>query len=282
MSAKRSLPTSSQRTMPKRKTKSSNKKQPKKRISKKSLKRAKIKHLPKKVTEQEFQAFILPHLSLPKRGFVSKIPLWKIFNYVLHHLHTELLGGTTCRSRSIRRRASPKSTTPGCSDGSGGGARTAASRGSSSPRCKGFMRLRGSISPSSTATAPTTSLKRGIADRLFGAQAPEGQEGRPLDGPGRPRARPHAGQAREYQRIRAVPRELRNIPKGGQGTRPRRPGIAFQLRQRGGQPRRAQAHLERGDDPEHPGESPEQRPIKAEAWTAPIFQCQSLQRTVRD
>ena len=74
--------------MTKRKTKSSKKTQSKKRKSRKSLTKAKIQHLPKKVTEPEFQEFFLPHLSVPQRGFVSKIPLFKIFNYILYHLHT--------------------------------------------------------------------------------------------------------------------------------------------------------------------------------------------------
>jgi hypothetical protein len=74
--------------MTKRKTKSSNKKRSKKRKPNKSFDKAKIKHLPKKVTESEFNEFFLPHLSLPQRGFISKIPLFKIFNYILHHLHT--------------------------------------------------------------------------------------------------------------------------------------------------------------------------------------------------
>ena len=44
--------------------------------------------IPTKVTEQQFQAQIEPHLSKAKRGYVSKQPLWKIFNYVLYKLHT--------------------------------------------------------------------------------------------------------------------------------------------------------------------------------------------------
>lgn len=74
--------------MVKRKTKSSKKKRTRKRKSTKPFNKAKIQHLPKKVTENDFQEFFLPHLSLPKRGFISKIPLWKIFNYILYHLHT--------------------------------------------------------------------------------------------------------------------------------------------------------------------------------------------------
>lgn len=46
------------------------------------------KHLPVKVTEKQFNKFLLPFLSLPKAGFTSKIPLWKIFNYILYQLHT--------------------------------------------------------------------------------------------------------------------------------------------------------------------------------------------------
>lgn len=74
--------------MTKRKTKSSKKKRSSRRKPKKSFNKAKIQHLPKKVTESEFQEFFLPHLSLPQRGFISKIPLFKIFNYILYHLHT--------------------------------------------------------------------------------------------------------------------------------------------------------------------------------------------------
>lgn len=44
--------------------------------------------IPTKVTEQQFEAYIEPHLSKAKRGFVSKQPLWQIFNYILYKLHT--------------------------------------------------------------------------------------------------------------------------------------------------------------------------------------------------
>lgn len=46
------------------------------------------KHLPVKVAEKQFNQYFLPFLSLPKAGFTSKIPLWKIFNYILYQLHT--------------------------------------------------------------------------------------------------------------------------------------------------------------------------------------------------
>ena len=44
--------------------------------------------IPTKVTQEEFERHFAPHLSQAQRGFVSKIPLFKMFNYVLYRLHT--------------------------------------------------------------------------------------------------------------------------------------------------------------------------------------------------
>jgi transposase len=44
--------------------------------------------IPTSVTEAQFNTHILPFLSTAKRGYVSRIPLCKIFNYVLYRLHT--------------------------------------------------------------------------------------------------------------------------------------------------------------------------------------------------
>ncbi len=44
--------------------------------------------IPTSVTEDQFTTYILPYLSTAKRGFVSSIPLYRIFNYILHRLHT--------------------------------------------------------------------------------------------------------------------------------------------------------------------------------------------------
>jgi transposase len=41
-----------------------------------------------KITEEDFNYHIRPCLSTAKRGFVSKIPLFKVFNYILYRLHT--------------------------------------------------------------------------------------------------------------------------------------------------------------------------------------------------
>lgn len=44
--------------------------------------------IPTSVTEDQFETYIYPHLSKAKRGYESKIPLYKIFNYILYRLHT--------------------------------------------------------------------------------------------------------------------------------------------------------------------------------------------------
>jgi transposase len=44
--------------------------------------------IPIDVTEAQFNQYFLPHLSVAMRGYVSKIPLYKIFNYVLYKLRT--------------------------------------------------------------------------------------------------------------------------------------------------------------------------------------------------
>src|SRR5574341_1297389 len=44
--------------------------------------------LPKRVTEKQFERFFLPFQSLPKRSRKFKIPLWRVFNYILYQLRT--------------------------------------------------------------------------------------------------------------------------------------------------------------------------------------------------
>jgi transposase len=44
--------------------------------------------IPVSVTEEQFREHIQPRLNTAKRGYVSKIPLYKIFNYILYRLHT--------------------------------------------------------------------------------------------------------------------------------------------------------------------------------------------------
>lgn len=44
--------------------------------------------IPVALTEEQFITHVKPHLSVAKRGYVSKQPLFQIFNFVLHVLHT--------------------------------------------------------------------------------------------------------------------------------------------------------------------------------------------------
>lgn len=44
--------------------------------------------IPVSLTEKEFNEHVLPYLTVAKRGYISKIPLFKIFNYLLYRLHT--------------------------------------------------------------------------------------------------------------------------------------------------------------------------------------------------
>ena len=44
--------------------------------------------IPTKITQEDFDYHIRPCLSTAKRGYESKVPLFKIFNYILYRLHT--------------------------------------------------------------------------------------------------------------------------------------------------------------------------------------------------
>ena len=44
--------------------------------------------IPVSLTEKQFDEHIRPYISTAKRGFESKISLFKIFNYILYRLHT--------------------------------------------------------------------------------------------------------------------------------------------------------------------------------------------------
>ena len=44
--------------------------------------------IPTSLAENQFDEPVLPYLSVAKRGFVCKIPLYKVFNYILYRLHT--------------------------------------------------------------------------------------------------------------------------------------------------------------------------------------------------
>lgn len=44
--------------------------------------------IPVSLTEKQFEKYVSPFVSKAKRGFVCKIPLYKVFNYILYRLHT--------------------------------------------------------------------------------------------------------------------------------------------------------------------------------------------------
>ncbi len=69
--------------------------------------------IPVQLSAQEFEEFILSHLSLPKRGPQCKIGYHKPFNYILKVLYT----GMQWKELPIEKggRAKRNSTTPGSS-----------------------------------------------------------------------------------------------------------------------------------------------------------------------
>ena len=44
--------------------------------------------IPVSLTQEQFEQYIRPYLSVAKRGYECRIPLYKIFNYILYRLHT--------------------------------------------------------------------------------------------------------------------------------------------------------------------------------------------------
>jgi hypothetical protein len=44
--------------------------------------------IPVSVTQEQFEQYIRPSLSVAKRGYECSIPLYKVFNYLLYRLHT--------------------------------------------------------------------------------------------------------------------------------------------------------------------------------------------------
>ena len=44
--------------------------------------------IPTSLTEEQFNEHINPYLNTAKRGYENKIPLFKVFNYILYRLHT--------------------------------------------------------------------------------------------------------------------------------------------------------------------------------------------------
>lgn len=44
--------------------------------------------IPTSISEKAFNTYIYPHVQVAQRGYESKIPLYKIFNYIVYRLYT--------------------------------------------------------------------------------------------------------------------------------------------------------------------------------------------------
>lgn len=44
--------------------------------------------IPTEISEKQFNEYVLLHLTTAKRGYECKIPLYKVYNYILYRLHT--------------------------------------------------------------------------------------------------------------------------------------------------------------------------------------------------
>lgn len=44
--------------------------------------------IPTSLTEKQFKQHVRPYISTAKRGYECKIPLFKVFNYILYRWHT--------------------------------------------------------------------------------------------------------------------------------------------------------------------------------------------------
>jgi hypothetical protein len=63
-------------------------KQDKEELMKESLHKSKYQTIPIEIKEEDFNKYIMPHLSMPKRGPKCKIGYWKVYNYIARIDHT--------------------------------------------------------------------------------------------------------------------------------------------------------------------------------------------------
>ena len=131
--------------------------------------------IPVQLSEPEFEEFIFPHLSMPKRGPKCKLGYHRVFNLILWVLYTGMqwkclpVPKDPTGKPAIHYRPSIKSLPHGPMMGRSGR--------HSSPVC-GIWRTRSTlISVCSMATGPTPWPKKGRWDWVFGVQTPEGREG---------------------------------------------------------------------------------------------------------
>ena len=130
--------------------------------------------IPVQLSEPEFKAFILPHLSMPKRGPKCKLGYYRVFNLILWS-STRGCSGSVCPCRQTPKARRP-STTPLSTKSLRNGPMMGHC-GRHLWRVSGIWRPRNSLIPvCSMATGPTPWPKKGRWHRLFRPQAPKGRE----------------------------------------------------------------------------------------------------------
>jgi transposase len=131
--------------------------------------------IPVQLSEPEFEAFILPHLSMPRRGPKCKLGYYRVFNLILWVLYTGMqwkclpVPTDAHGTPAIHYTTVYKVFAKWADDGSLWQAFVASVRGIS--RSKSSL-----TSACSMATGPTPWPKKGRWHRLFPPQAPKGRE----------------------------------------------------------------------------------------------------------
>ena len=131
--------------------------------------------IPVQLSEPEFEAFILPHLSMPKRGPKCKLGYYRVFNLILWVLYTGMQW-KSCPYHTTPKASRPSTIRPSTKS-LPNGRMTGRSGRRSSPVCGISRRRSNSISPCSMATGPTPWPKKGRWDWLLGPQTSEGRQG---------------------------------------------------------------------------------------------------------
>jgi transposase len=130
--------------------------------------------IPVQLSEPEFTAFILPHLSMPKRGPKCKLGYYRVFNFILWVLYTGMQWKCLPIPQDAHGIPAIPSTTVDkvfarWADARSGG-RVWPVCGISQPRSR-------SLAAYSMATGPTPWPKKGRWDGCLGGQTPAGRAG---------------------------------------------------------------------------------------------------------
>ena len=170
--------------------------------------------IPVQLSETEFAAFILPHLSMPKRGPKCKVGYHCVFNFILRVLYT----GMQWKCYPFRKTptGNPLSITRPCTASSLNGPMMGRSGRRLSPAWRILPRRNTSTSASCMAMGPTPWPKKGGWDWLFGLQTPEGRESHHHHGQQRLRVSSSARRPRQRNRYGFVPRGAESVEAGGQ------------------------------------------------------------------